>query len=78
MDDDGTFGRGHDPDLVEVAGVVRSDEHGHAFIEVFGSDRMVERVEDRLVDDAVAVGAADDERLTHRSQVTLSRKWVAS
>lgn len=72
MDEHGTIGGGDDPALAEVAGVVGSDEHRHAFVEVFDSNRVVERVENCLVADAVAVGGIDDERLIHLSQVTLS------
>ena len=45
------------PDLVEVADMVWPDEHDHCFHDVFGSDGVVERVEDRLVLDTVAVDA---------------------
>ena len=51
MDDYGSVARGDHADLVKVAGGVGSDEHGHPFVEVFDSDRMVESVEDGLVID---------------------------
>jgi hypothetical protein len=36
-------------DLVEVPAVVRSDKHREAFVQFFGSNRVVERLEDVVV-----------------------------
>jgi hypothetical protein len=49
VDDDRTLLGTDDTDLVEVAGVVGSDEHGHALVEVVCPEWVVEGMEDRLV-----------------------------
>jgi hypothetical protein len=47
--DDRPFVGVDDADLKEVPGVVGSDEHDEALLEVFDADGIVERVDDGLV-----------------------------
>lgn len=60
--------RRNNDDLIEVASAIVSDEHGHVFMEILCSDRVVECVENRLITDAVAVSAVGDERPIHEIQ----------
>jgi hypothetical protein len=49
---------------ISIAGVVGSDEHGEPVLEVFGPHRVVERVEHRVVRDAVYRESLTDARQT--------------
>jgi hypothetical protein len=44
MDDDGALFGVEDADLVKIAGVVGSDQHGETVVEILSPDRVVERV----------------------------------
>jgi len=65
--DDRPFVRRQDTDLQEVAGVVRSDEHHEAFVEVFDTDRVVERMDDGVIAHTVLTGARSRLRLGPQS-----------
>jgi len=73
MHDDRAVARGDDADLEEIARMIRADEHGQVFVEVFGADRIVERVQDRVVAHAVFASSRGNDRLLHVLQVTLPR-----
>jgi len=49
-----------DSDLVDVAGVVGSDEHRHSLVEVFHEKRIVEGVEDGLITHTVLSCTRED------------------
>lgn len=63
MHDDRAIARRDDADLEEIAGVVRADEHGQVFVEVFCADRVVERVEDCVATHAAFAGGRGNDRL---------------
>ncbi len=66
MDHDRAFFRTDDTDLVEVAGLVGSDEHHHPFVEVFDEDWIVEGMENGLIAHSVPAGAFEDPWLLHK------------
>lgn len=74
MDDDGTILTVDQADLHEVAGVVRSDEHGHPLVQVCRSDRVVEGVKDGVSVDTVSPGARSDQGLLHRTKLPCCRE----
>ena len=62
MDDHRTLLGVDDTDLLEVAGMVRADEHREPFVELLDSERVVEGVKNDVVSNAVPVGAGGDDR----------------
>ena len=63
MDDDRAVVGVGDAYLEEPPGVVGPDEHGESFVQILGSDGMVESVEDVVVATAVLASALGDQRL---------------
>ena len=67
MHNERTIGGVDDTDLVEVPGVVGTDERDQRVVKLLDADRVVERVANGLDGDAVLVGAWRESWLIYHS-----------
>ena len=67
----GSLVRGDHSDLLQIPGLVWTDEHHKPLLDVLGPDRIVEGIEDDVVADAVPASTGSDDRYLHRIQVSL-------
>ncbi len=69
MDDHRTVVGVDDADLVELAGMIRTDEHRECFVKLFDPDRVVEGVKDGLMIYTVPCRARGNDGLIHHCRI---------